>query len=386
VAELNRRGREVWRSLGRLGEAELVAPGGARYAEGARVVTLAPGAGGKVVTSQTGTVVGVKADANSLLVRMDDDNEIVRLEGSEIAADRLAHAYAVTVHRSQGSTVERAHAWEDGGGRELAYVKMSRAKERTSVYVVADSLEQATDDLRREWGTDRRLGWVLDTGTPMTDPAEIEASRFVTRPMRDALRHGRLLAEREAILAVIPHDPSAEIRAAELQRSRLEKDRKDLATGAGRYLDHPVAHALRELSVAERNVARVERNLGGSAGRKDKRAWRAELDEWRPKVASAARLIADLTAPERARLDNDEEHLRKHLDGVWRQHEAYQSWASRHPEAERRLNHLTMEIDSLDDALDRKPPGRDLPPGLRPDRWAQMTRGQDRDLGLDLGR
>ena len=53
--------------------------------------------------------------------------------------------------------MERAHALEDGGGRELAYVKMSRAKERSTVYVVADSLDQAVEDLRREWGTDRRL-------------------------------------------------------------------------------------------------------------------------------------------------------------------------------------------------------------------------------------
>ena len=30
----------------------------------------------------------------------------------------------MTVHRSQGATVERTHALEDGGGRELAYVKM----------------------------------------------------------------------------------------------------------------------------------------------------------------------------------------------------------------------------------------------------------------------
>jgi len=387
VAELNRRGREVWRSLGRLGNVELVAAGGACYAEGDRVVTLAPGAGGRVVTSQTGTVVGAKVDADSLLIRMDDDNEIVRLEGSEIAADRLAHAYAVTVHRSQGSTVNRAHALEDGGGRELAYVKMSRAREHTSVYVVADSLEQATEDLRREWGTDGRLSWVIDTGTPMTDPVAIEASRFVNRPMRDALRHGRLVAERDAILAVIPHDPSAEIRAAELQRSRLEKDRKDLATGAGRYRDHPVAHALLERSVAESNVARLERNLGGSVrSRKDKRAWRAELDGWRSKLTAAARDIDNLAAPELARLDKEEQHLRTHLDGLWRQHESYQSWASRHSEAERRLNNLTIEIDSLGHALDRKPPGPELPPSLRPDRWAQMTRGQDRNLGLDLGR
>ena len=42
VAELNRRGREAWRALGRLEAPELGAPGGTTYAVGDRVVTLAP--------------------------------------------------------------------------------------------------------------------------------------------------------------------------------------------------------------------------------------------------------------------------------------------------------------------------------------------------------
>ena len=239
VAELNRRGREVWRSLGRLEGPELLAPGGTSYAVGDRVVTLAPAAGGTEVTSETGTVVAVRPDAMALSIRMDDDNVICRLEGDEIGADRLSLGYAVTVHRSQGSTVERAHALEDGGGRELAYVKMGRAKERSTVYVVADSMGQAKEDLRRGWETDHRLGWVIDTAGPVTDPVSPELSPTVAPPMRDALRRGRLVAERKAILAVVPPDPSAHIRAAELQRSRLQRDRDDLAAGRGRYRDHP---------------------------------------------------------------------------------------------------------------------------------------------------
>ena len=43
----------------------------------------------------------------------------------EIGAAKLAHAYSVTAHRSQGQTVDTTHALEDGGGRELAYVAMS---------------------------------------------------------------------------------------------------------------------------------------------------------------------------------------------------------------------------------------------------------------------
>ena len=109
VAELNRRSREVWRALGRLEGPEAVAPGGTSYAVGDRVVTLAPAAGGTVVTSETGRVVFVDAKAPSLSIRMDDDNEIRKLVGPEIGADRLSLGYAVTVHRSQGSTGERAH-------------------------------------------------------------------------------------------------------------------------------------------------------------------------------------------------------------------------------------------------------------------------------------
>ena len=207
VALLNEAGREAWRSLGRLGAEELVAPGGTPYAVGDRVVALAPGAGGNVVTSETGTVIALDAKRTALVVRMDDGGDLRRLEAEEIDDDRLAHAYAVTVHRSQGSTVQRAHALEDGGGRELAYVKMSRARERSTVYVVADDVDQAREDLVREWSAERRPSWVIDSGTPLTDPAAVEASMGVAKPMRDALRRGRTAAERAAIAAVTPPDP-----------------------------------------------------------------------------------------------------------------------------------------------------------------------------------
>ena len=75
-----------------------------------------------------------------------DDGRLQRFGPEELDATHLAHAYAITVHRSQGATVGRAHVYEDGGGRELAYVKMSRARERSTVYAVADSVEQAAED------------------------------------------------------------------------------------------------------------------------------------------------------------------------------------------------------------------------------------------------
>ena len=77
--------------------------------------------------------------AQRLVAKMDDGREQV-FERDQIGATQLAHGYATTVHRSQGATTGRAHVYEDGGGRELAYVAMSRAKEHTHVYVAADDL------------------------------------------------------------------------------------------------------------------------------------------------------------------------------------------------------------------------------------------------------
>lgn len=83
VAELNRRGREAWRSLGRIGKEELIVPGGTPCAGATRGVPLAPAAGGSVVTSETGTVVALEAQARALVVRMDDGGDLRRLEGAD---------------------------------------------------------------------------------------------------------------------------------------------------------------------------------------------------------------------------------------------------------------------------------------------------------------
>ena len=82
------------------------------------------------------------------------------------AADHLAHGYAITIHRSQGATYDTTHYIEDGGGRELAYVGMSRARHHATIYRQADNLEQAIDDLTTAWTIERRQEWVIDRTQP----------------------------------------------------------------------------------------------------------------------------------------------------------------------------------------------------------------------------
>src|SRR4051812_27948497 len=100
-----------------------------------------------------------------------DDGRFVRLAADELARDRLAHGDAVTVHRAQGATVDVAHRFEDGGGRELAYVALSRARAGSHSWVVAEDLNQAKEDLTREWSNDTRARWVIDTTVPCRAPS-----------------------------------------------------------------------------------------------------------------------------------------------------------------------------------------------------------------------
>ena len=117
VAALNDRARQRMAADGAIGGPEIEAPGGKRYARDDRVVTLAPGDAGRFVTSERGAITGVK---DGRLTNRFDDGRTESLRREELASDRLDYAYAVTVHRMQGATVDRAHVLADGGGRELA--------------------------------------------------------------------------------------------------------------------------------------------------------------------------------------------------------------------------------------------------------------------------
>jgi len=179
-------------------------------------VTLAPGTNGDTVTSQRGVVTAVDVDTGSLLARM-DDSRVHRFGPDDIGADRLAHGYATTVHRSQGATVDVAHLFADGGGRELGYVAMSRARHSSRVHVVADNIDQAVEDLGRDWSTERHQSWAIDTGQPdlaARGPLAVEADPAPPSDLRATLGRGRLTAERAALVAALRAEPTTEPQAA----------------------------------------------------------------------------------------------------------------------------------------------------------------------------
>lgn len=165
-----------------------------------------------------------------LTVRFDDGRSEV-LTGDELAAARLDHAYAVTVHRMQGATADRAHVYADSGGRELAYVTMSRARGTSHVYVVADDVDQGAEDLVAEWSSERRQRWVLDVDELASDDHPRRPT--LARRIESTLRLARLQAEREAVQAVAP-EADARLRSLDLQlRLELLAERPAPARGNG---------------------------------------------------------------------------------------------------------------------------------------------------------
>ena len=105
VAELNRLARERMAAEGRLAGPELVARGGARYAAGDRIVTLAPAASGTVVTSERAWCTAVDLEHSALAARWRTARG-TGFEREEIGAD--AAGPWVCHH---GAPEPRGHHW-----------------------------------------------------------------------------------------------------------------------------------------------------------------------------------------------------------------------------------------------------------------------------------
>lgn len=242
VADLNRLAREHWARLGHLSGPDVEVAGGRTYAAGDLVVALAPDHASGIVTSEQLTIAAVASD------RIEAETaagRTVTLTGAALDAEHLDHAYAVTVHRSQGATYDRAHVLAAGGGRELAYVALSRARDHTTIHATADDLDQAVDDLHADWGIEAHQRWISQS------PAEVGVHPEPARAPGSPPTRGDLSAQVEA----------------------LEDDYRDLRSGTGRWADTPEGHAARHLVAARDQLEDLDRESSDpSATRRDRKA------------------------------------------------------------------------------------------------------------------
>jgi len=362
VDTLNQAARAMWDRLGRLSGPELEAPGGRRYRAGDRVVTLAPGPNGAWVTSQRAVVTFVDPASRSL-VALTPEGRLLRMGPEDLGPDQLAHGYAMTAHRSQGATVDLTYALEDGGGRELAYVAMSRARGESHVYVVAPDIVQAADRLSWAWDQERRQSWALGN-IPEVNLAA-------------------LVSERDALARSVAPDRSSELEQLRRQGTVLQQDFDDLHNGAGRWertQAGEVARSLRRLALEYQEAAnKVE---GPELGFWARHRARRELKDVGARFDQALSAWETAGKPYASQLEARREQLSRQLPALEQAQSARDRFLAAHPEVPRRLAELDRAIEHEHEVERQRvwEHVRQLEQSLH----FGLTHEVDRGLGIDL--
>ncbi len=142
VADLNARARQRRMDAGQLGGPELVVDERA-FAAGERVMCLRNDRRLGVVNGTVATVVEVRSDDRSLVVETNDGARR-ELPAWYLERGHLDHAYALTIHKAQGMTVDRSFVLgSDRLYREAGYVGLSRGRYSNYLYVAGPDDDEA---------------------------------------------------------------------------------------------------------------------------------------------------------------------------------------------------------------------------------------------------
>jgi conjugative relaxase-like TrwC/TraI family protein len=180
VFALNDLARQALLEEGRLGT-EVAKAGEQAFALGDEVVCLRNDASLGVLNGTRGTVVAPGVAGGVALLVGDD---LRYLPGKYLEAGHLDYSYAVTVHKSQGETVERAFVYGTSSlYREAGYVALSRARVRTDVYVPGGAFEDS--DANPDLGTRLRSVLSVSRAKSLATPRERRQDRQADQPNSD---------------------------------------------------------------------------------------------------------------------------------------------------------------------------------------------------------
>ena len=143
AADLNAGARALLAEHGRLGPHPIIIDR-RDFAVGDRIITLRNARRLGVLNGTFATVIGIDHDRRELLVHTDDGRDLVLPRwylGSPSPLPgrrRVDHAYAITCHKAQGMTTDRAFVLaSDDLYKEWGYVAMSRGQLENRLYVAA---------------------------------------------------------------------------------------------------------------------------------------------------------------------------------------------------------------------------------------------------------
>ena len=217
----------------------------------------------------------------------------------------------------------------------------------------------------------------------------MEPSPKIAPEARTALRHARLVAEHDAVVAAVPNDWREQFDANFRAMEILSRRREDLERGTGVYAGTAVGDAARDLCQARDKLARAEAVVHSpfTPWRQHRRATK-ESELWRGREANAADRWQRLAGPELSRLDREHGSLSHADDDLRDRVNSRRDWLSQHPEVAPRIQRLEAEIDALEAQMD--PDGWRPPHAATRDhpfpRWERtIERGIERGMDLGIG-
>ena len=249
VDDLNARARRRLQDTGRLRGVAMSA-GEREFAVGDRVLCNRNDRHVGVFNGDLGTVTAVDHDARTLTVGLDRGDQCVEVPARYLAAGHLNYAYAMTAHKAQGATVERAWVLgSDACYREWAYVALSRARAGTRLYIVGD-LQGGSQKFTAALLTSRANRLAMEDGDPApaseTPPPRILAA--VAQPRLSLLDYAIEQAE--------------EARRSAEQRLRSARAQLEKGSRLGRFTRRDVRARLQQaLARLDGDVTSWQRRL-----------------------------------------------------------------------------------------------------------------------------
>jgi conjugative relaxase-like TrwC/TraI family protein len=269
VAELNAVARTLLDREGRLGRERLRLHNGTELAADDRVLCTRNDRHLDVANGSRGTIAQVDHARRAIVVELDDKRRLT-LPARYLDAGNVTHAYALTGHKTQGLTVERAFVLADDQRalKEWGYVALTRARAQTRLYTIKSELEPDAPPHRPEPdGAVNRLAEALTRPAAETLALDAATTRIESPVLSDRARltqQNRLLADRR--------------RTLEKERTRTARElhhatRELAGMGAlgrarhGRTLRDRIDERERTLTRLDRELERLDRQLHDSRRR-----------------------------------------------------------------------------------------------------------------------
>jgi conjugative relaxase-like TrwC/TraI family protein len=241
----------------------------------------------------------------------------------EHSADGRAveHAYARTVHKAQGMTVDRSILFAPDParlGRNLAYVGLTRTRDRADLVTVADSRPQGLERLVRGMAErrDHEAAVALENPTVL-DPERIQR---MSDPEIDEHRHALLTEAREAMTRLTRLD--REVRGAWAGSRDARGDAQLLAERD--QLQARVDDARRLVAEQDPTGERQDRGLMEHTVRQGIERDQAQLQRLEDRLAGRDVVNVDQADENQAQIRKDREPVQRYLeqllDGLDRVH------------------------------------------------------------------